>query len=51
MARDSERTPRRIRTNRIVRPATYVASAFLALVVLGHAAAAAPDRAQGTWRS
>ncbi|MCZ3386993.1 MAG: TrkH family potassium uptake protein [Actinomycetia bacterium] len=35
MARDSERSPRRIRTERVLRPATYVVSAFLALVVLG----------------
>lgn len=35
MARDSERSQRRIKTERIVRPATYVASAFLGLVVVG----------------
>jgi trk system potassium uptake protein TrkH len=35
VASGSERSPRRIRTNRIVRPAAYVASGFLALIMLG----------------
>lgn len=35
MARDSDRPSRRLRSQRLVRPATYVASAFLGLVVVG----------------
>ena len=35
---------------RLVRPATYVATAFLGLVVLGHRPAAAPDRAKRSGR-